>query len=437
MIARIRFASLILLLASTLMFATSRLSAQGPDTIFNTHNVEAVEQSLASDAMRGRATFTPDIERAADYIETQFRAAGLSTWNGSASYRQPFSMIRASQTSLTGTIDGTPLTSENTVVISASPHLKIDDNSGYKKAFIKAGDDLRAKAQQYAHGKDNWLVVVDTSFTKSFARLGRLAGQQFRSDYSCIFILTTTDPAHYTLTVDQDIKESNLANVVGILPGTGNQKEEYVIFSGHYDHLGVRKPDSRGDSIYNGANDDASGTTAVILLARYFSRLHQNNRTLVFVAFTAEEIGEYGSQYFSGQFDPEKVVAMFNIEMIGSPSKWGENSAFITGYERTDMGKILEKNLTGSEFHFYPDPYPGQQLFYRSDNASLARKGVPAHTISTTQIDIDKTYHTPEDEVSTLDLKNMADIIRAIALSSRSIVQGKDTPTRVDTSQVR
>ncbi|HXB35093.1 MAG TPA: M28 family peptidase, partial [Puia sp.] len=182
--------------------------------------------------------------------------------------------------------------------------------------------------------------------------------------------------------------------------------------------------------------DDASGTTAVILLARYYSQLHKNQRTLVFAAFTAEEIGEFGSQYFSSQFDPDKVVAMFNIEMIGSPSKWGENSAFITGYERSDMGKIMESNLTGSGFTFYPDPYPTQNLFYRSDNASLARKGVPAHTISTTQIDIDKTYHTPEDEVSTLDLKNMAAIIHAIALSSRTIVEGKDTPSRVDSSQV-
>ena len=123
--------------------------------------------------------------------------------------------------------------------------------------------------------------------------------------------------------------------------------------------------------------------------------------------------------------------------MIGSLSKWGANSAFITGYERTDMAKILQKNLVGSAFTFYPDPYPDQQLFYRSDNASLARVGVPAHTISTTQIDIDKTYHTPGDEISTLDMDNMANIIKAIAISSTTIVQGKDTPSRVDASQLR
>ncbi|HEV3412223.1 MAG TPA: M28 family peptidase [Puia sp.] len=428
-----RIIYLILLIAA---IAPIRLFAQGPDTTFNVQAVQSLEEYLASDAMRGRAVFTPDIERAADYIETQFRASGLNTWNGSASYRQPFSMVRAHLDSVHGSLDGTPLNTDNTIVISSAPQLQINDHSGYQLASIKTGEDLRTKALFYLHSKANYFVIVDTSFAKTFSRLNRMAGQQFKSEYSSVFVLSPTASTHFSLTAYQNVQESKLANVVGILPGKGKHQDEYVIFSGHYDHLGVRKPDARGDSIYNGANDDASGTTAVILLSRYFSQLHNNGRTLVFAAFTAEEIGEYGSQYFSGQFDPDKVVAMFNIEMIGSPSKWGENSAFITGFERSSMSTILQRNLTGTGFSFYPDPYPTQNLFYRSDNASLARKGVPAHTISTTQIDIDKTYHTPEDEVSTLNLKNMAAIIKAIALSSLTIVEGKDTPSRVDTSQL-
>jgi len=122
---------------------------------------------------------------------------------------------------------------------------------------------------------------------------------------------------------------------------------------------------------------------------------------------------------------------MFNIEMIGKASKFGENSAFITGFERSDFGPILQKNLEGTAFKFYPDPYPAQDLFYRSDNASLARVGVPAHTISTDQIDIDKLYHTVKDEFSTLDVANIVATIKAIALSSRTIVSGEDTPKRV------
>ena len=224
-----------------------------------------------------------------------------------------------------------------------------------------------------------------------------------------------------------------LFNIAGIIPGK-SKPDEYVIFSGHYDHLGIIKP-MEGDSIANGADDDASGTTAVIESARYFKKINNNERTLVFVAFTAEEIGEYGSQHFAKTVDPDKVVAMFNIEMIGKKSKFGENSAFITGYERSDFGAILQKNLEGTAFKFYPDPYPAQDLFYRSDNASLAAVGVPAHTISTDQIDIDSLYHTVKDEVSSLDVSNITATIRAIALSSQTIVSGKDTPKRVEKLQ--
>jgi Zn-dependent M28 family amino/carboxypeptidase len=237
--------------------------------------------------------------------------------------------------------------------------------------------------------------------------------------------------------------ERTLENVVGVLPGK-SKKDEYVIFSAHYDHLGISKPEN-GDSIYNGANDDASGTTAVIMLAEYFKALDNNERTIVFAAFTAEEAGGYGSQYFSKQFDPNKVIAMFNIEMIGTESKWGKSSAYITGYDKTDMGKILQNNLEGSEFTFYPDPYPFQNLFYRSDNAALARLGVPAHTISTSKMsaragtdgDSEPNYHKVSDQIETLDMDNMAMIIKAIALSSKTIIDGTDAPGRVKAEELR
>jgi Zn-dependent M28 family amino/carboxypeptidase len=223
---------------------------------------------------------------------------------------------------------------------------------------------------------------------------------------------------------------------VGVIPGK-SKPDEYVIFSGHYDHLGYGKPDEKGDSLYNGANDDAAGTTAVLMLAKYYKKLANNERTLLFATFTAEEVGGFGSRYFSEQLDPAKVVAMFNIEMIGTESKWGKNSAYITGYEKTDMAKILEKNLEGSKFKFYPDPYTDQQLFYRSDNATLARLGVPAHTISTSKMDSEPHYHKASDEIETLDMKNMTEVIKAIAISATSIVSGQDTPSRVDTSTLR
>ncbi|HEY4108374.1 M28 family metallopeptidase [Puia sp.] len=424
-------------LAFTLLLSslTIHLSAQKIDKIINATTVEKTERTLSADDMRGRATFTPDIEKAADYIESRFKAAGLKTWNGSSSYRQPFTMIQAKPVSATATLDGQEQPAGHVFVMSSSSDLTIDENSGYEKVWIKAGQTYQTEIMHYIHAKKNYLVLIDTSFAANFPRLARFSRQQFKSPTNVVFLLTSREPSHYLIKVKQEIKESPLANVVGILPG--KNPKEIVIFSGHYDHLGVTKTPVKGDSIYNGANDDASGTTAVIELAEYFAKQKKQERTLVFAAFTAEEIGEYGSQYFSSQFDPTQVVAMFNIEMIGSESKWGGNSAFITGYERSDMGKILQKNLTGSSFAFYPDPYPEQQLFYRSDNASLARQGVPAHTISTTQIDRDKYYHQLTDELSTINIDNMVRIIKAIALSSTSIIDGKDTPTRVDTTQIR
>lgn len=423
-------------IAAFILLTASPVFAQRVDQIINPTAVGATEHVLSADDMRGRASFTPDIERAADYIESRFRAAGLKTWNGSGSYRQPFSLIRATLISAKGVLDGKPLAEGHIVALSSSADLSVDENSGYAKYEINAGSDLRTEARKYMREKKNTLVFVDTSFAGTFPLMSRYARQQFKSDRSVIFVLADAVPAHYSLQVQQSIKESKLANVVGVLPGT-SKKNEIVIFSGHYDHLGVGKPNAQGDSIYNGANDDASGTTAVITLADYFAKKRHNVRTIVFAAFTAEEIGEFGSQYFSGQFDPATVAAMFNIEMIGTESRWGRNSAYITGYERSDMGKILQKNLAGSTFKFYPDPYPDQQLFYRSDNASLARQGVPAHTISTSKMDSEKYYHTQGDEIGTLDMANMAQIIKAIALSSTSIVDGKDTPSRVDTRQLR
>lgn len=224
------------------------------------------------------------------------------------------------------------------------------------------------------------------------------------------------------------IKDKKANNVIGIIPGK-SKPNEYVIFSGHYDHLGMKE--SGDDKVFNGANDDASGITAVITLAEFFKKKNDNARTLIFVAFTGEEMGGYGSAFFSNSINADEVVAMFNIEMIGTDSKWGKNSAYITGFERSDFGTILQKNLVGSGFNFYQDPYPQEQLFYRSDNARLAALGVPAHTISTSKMDVEPNYHKLSDEISTLDMDNMTEIIKSIAISSQTIISGKDTPSRV------
>lgn len=396
--------------------------------------VRRIETILSHDSMQGRRAGTPGSDKAAAFIAAEFKKAGLQPLpNGS--YLQSFKVLRPKQTALTATLNGATLEAKNVLVITTQPDLKVSNTSGYNTVTIAAGESIAEKATAAAQAAQNTVVFVDTSFANIFPRLSAFKRQLFAGGPNVVFIMTAVQPQSYEVSVQHTFDETAMANVVGILPGKSKASEQ-VIFSGHYDHLGIGKP-VNGDSIYNGANDDAAGITAVIMLANHFKKQGGNQRTLVFAAFTAEEVGGFGAQYFSKQFDPAKVAAMFNIEMIGTESKWGKNSAYITGFEKTDMGAILQKNLQGTGFTFHPDPYPDQQLFYRSDNATLARLGVPAHTISTSKMDSEKHYHTVDDEIETLDLENMAAIIRAIAQSSRSIVEGKDTPSRVDTKSLR
>ncbi|MEO5943791.1 MAG: M28 family peptidase [Ferruginibacter sp.] len=419
-----------------LFFCSTFSFAQNIDKIINAKEVERIEKVLSADDMHGRKTFSSDIDRAADFIAGEFGKSKLAYFNGSNSYLQEFSMIKSKPSLVEGTIDDEALNESNVAANTTTAEINITDLKDYEIIAVKPGDDFSRIVFPVFDLNKNVIVLVDTSFAKRFKGMQRFTGNaKFQSNLSQIFILTeNTSPSKISLHIKNDLIEQHLKNVVGVLPGK-SKKDEYVIFSGHYDHLGIGKPDAKSDSIYNGANDDAAGTTAVMMLANYFSKLHNNERTLIFVAFTAEEIGGFGSRYFSKQIDPEKAVAMFNIEMIGTESKWGTNSAYITGYEKSDFGKILQSNLVGSNFHFEPDPYPKENLFYRSDNATLAELGVPAHTISTSKMDNEQNYHKQSDEIGTLDMKNMAEIIKAIAISSKTIVAGKETPSRVEKSE--
>jgi len=424
-----------LLVTGLLVSIAPFLFAQEIGAIINSKEAERIEKVLASDEMRGRKAFSPDIEKAADFIASEFKDAGLKTWDNGNSFHQDFALARMKQVNLTATFEGSSVDPQRIVVVTTETEITIDQSSGYSTRQIKAGTDLFIEATSAAGAPKNMIVLVDSSFVNNFPRLTFFKRSRFKSDKNIVFILGSELPKNFRISATHEVKEQKAANVVGVLPGK-SKKDEIVIFSGHYDHLGVGKP-VNGDSIFNGANDDAAGITAVILLAKYFAAIKNNERTLVFAAFTAEELGGYGSQFFSQKFPPEKVMAMFNIEMIGTESKWGKNSAYISGFEKSDMGSILQKNLEGSGFTFHPDPYPAMQLFYRSDNATLARLGVPAHSISTSKMDAEPNYHKVTDEVSTLDLENMAMVIKSIALSSKTIVAGKDTPSRVEKEEPR
>lgn len=431
-----------ILLSALALGALYFSNGQSVDKLIKSKDVKRIEKTLSSDDMQGRRTFTPGIAKASAFIEEEFKKIGLQTLPGTSSYRQEFFMYQSSPTTMNITVDGKAIPDSLVASISYQPHVSFTEKSEIEVVRIAASDQFGQKFFQYYQSPKNLLVLIDTSFKKRAAAIkGRDKLVDTPAENAVIFVFTNAAATSFSIDITNDVQKKSLNNVAGILPGK-SKPDEYIVFSGHYDHLGVGSPaegmpHDNTDSIYNGANDDAAGTTAVMILAKYFKKLNNNERSIIFATFVAEELGGFGSQYFSKQLDPEKVVAMFNIEMIGTESKWGKNSAYITGFDKSDMGTILQKNLAGTNFAFYPDPYPDQQLFYRSDNATLARLGVPAHTISTSKMDSEPNYHKASDEIGTLDLKNMTDVIKAIALSSVSIVNGTDTPSRVDATKLR
>ena len=408
--------------------------SQKIDKIIIVTEVERIEKILSADDMQGRRTFTAGIDKAADFIESEFSKNKLKYFGNEKSYLQNFVMTKIKSQEIIGMLDNDSLSAANVAVNTTTAEINLTSFTDYEVVKVKKEDDLFKIILPLIAQEKNLLILIDTAHTKRFRNLKQFVGNsKFQSSTSQLFILTSNHtPTSIKLQIRNEIIEQKLKNVVGVLPGK-SKKDEYVIFSGHYDHLGIGKPNNEQDSIFNGANDDAAGTTAMIVLSKYFSHLKgKNERTIIFVAFTGEEVGGFGSSYFSKQLNAEKIMAMFNIEMIGTESKWGRSSAYITGFEKSNMGKILQDNLADSKFKFEPDPYPKQNLFYRSDNATLAALGVPAHTISTSKMDSEKFYHTENDEIETLDMINMTEIIKAIALSSKSIVSGKDTPSRVE-----
>jgi Peptidase family M28 len=198
-------------------------------------------------------------------------------------------------------------------------------------------------------------------------------------------------------------------NVVGILRGTDPlASKDAILLTAHLDHLGIG-PQKNGDRIYNGADDDASGTTAVIELARVFAAAPRPARTLLFVLFGSEELGGYGNRYFLDHppVSLGRIVANLEFEMIGRRDPaLPRDGLWLTGFQRTDLGPELVRHGA----NLAPDPHPAQNFFKRSDNYSLARRGIIAQTISSFGLHAD--YHQPSDEISRIDFAHMT---RAIA----------------------
>jgi len=214
-------------------------------------------------------------------------------------------------------------------------------------------------------------------------------------------------------------------NVCGIKKG---KSEQSMAYSAHFDHIGTNNKE--GDNIYNGADDDASGVSTVIGLADYFKD-KKTDYSMVFMAFNAEEVGLIGSKALAEneKLNPvfNNIKALFNFEMLATESQFGKNAVFMTGDEFSDFDELINSNAVNG-LKVYPDPYQGQQLFYRSDNVNFVKRKIIAHSISTVDMNKAVHYHAVNDDVNIVDAENLTNIINNFAKTIEKLNTKNFTP---------
>ena len=252
---------------------------------------------------------------------------------------------------------------------------------------------------------------------RRIARRPRMTGGE--TTYVSIPVLLGSFPEEDTVT---PARRRTGVNVIGIIRGRApSARDSAIVIGAHFDHLGIRAA-VNGDSIYNGADDDASGVVAVLEIARAIGTGMRPRRTIVFVAFTGEEEGGLGSNWYLAHpvIPLDRTLTELEIEMIGRPDSLagGPGKAWLTGYERPTMGDVLR----AAGIPIVPDPRPEQHFFQRSDNYTFALRGIPAHTLSS--FNLHPQYHTPQDEISLVNFDHMAQVIEAATRAVRALDDG-------------
>jgi aminopeptidase YwaD len=214
-------------------------------------------------------------------------------------------------------------------------------------------------------------------------------------------------------------------NTVGMVAGSDpSRRGQAVLFSAHLDHLGT-KMTSHGKVIYHGADDDASGVSAVLELARAIASGPRPRRTVLFVFFGSEERGGLGSTYFR-EFPPvplAHIVAALEFEMLGRPDDAiPKHKLWLSGYERSDLGS----ELAAHDAPLVADPHTGEHFFERSDNYPLARKGVVAHTVSS--YGLHRDYHRPSDNLAHIDFPHLSEAIESMIAPAEWLANSDFTP---------
>jgi hypothetical protein len=405
-------------------------SAQNADPIRETE-VQRIMQVLAGDSLKGRGNGSEDLLKAGLFIGEEFRNAGLQNLDKYPGFYLPFRPFGGSRRVNSDLLawNEKKLSSEEFMYIHPVPGnyppktladftvIRIDSyfTEDIVLKYQDAGKDVLLWSNQPQPDKENY-----------FPPLIKMPEGGLQNNV--LLVCANKAPESLSLTGLKSYYDNVEYNVVGMLKGH-TKPEEIVMFSAHYDHEGVFKRGKRKDSIMNGANDNASGTTALVMLAKYFALRKDNARTLLFCAFAGEELGLLGSKDFVKQIPASNIVAGINMEMIAVP-QYGKGGVFITGEVQSSLPAILREGFQLTEVQVKKGPPEDKQLFKRSDNYSFVKKGVPAHSIMSSDDD-DKCYHKPCDELRRVDTPHMTTVIRGIAVAVRSLVNGSSTPSRI------
>lgn len=392
---------------------------------------------LASDAMNGRGSGTADEWRTAEYIASHLRRFGIEPMGDEGGYVQKVATGRSSAATAPLLVAGNlTLTHGREMIVQsinkgavAGPLFRYvfgatvpdgafvfvpDGVTPDPAALAKAAGVLTVETAQI---RAQWAATGGRMPTAAAAGGGRAGG----TPAPAIVRIVLDKATHAALSGMADGTKVDFQctvvpgytwNAAGRLTGTDpTLKEQVILLGAHLDHVGARPPVAGTDTIFNGADDDASGVTAVLELASALSKAPRGKRTVVFGFFGSEESGGGGANHFVTKpvIPLDKIVAMLQFEMLGRPDPLvADKTLWLTGYERSNLGVELAKQGA----RLVQDPHPEQSFFTRSDNIRFAYEGVISHTVSS--FNLHKDYHQASDEVKTIDFAHMTMAIQSM-----------------------
>jgi aminopeptidase YwaD len=434
--------------AMELIAAAAAAAAAAPATgvrdtadVIAESTVRAHMEFLASDAMNGRGSGTRDEWIAATYIAAQLRRCGLQPLEGNEDFVQAVEIARVEAVGApTLRIDpGTALRGEQMLVMKLSgadfrgplqkyrtdtqvrpgaallmPQDAVPDGGAQlQSAGLVLWHETPARRARWSELKSRTVIVGRPRIAGVAPSPGAVPlppSQIMLSDDAYSAIAELEEGSIATLSAATRETLGSTWNAVGTLPGGDKRdKDDIILISAHLDHLGAR--DAGAERIYNGADDDASGSTAVLALAEALAKGTPLKRTMVFAWFGSEEAGGYGARYFVEKpvVPLDRIVANLEFEMIGRPdASIAPHTLWLTGWERTTLGP----KLAAQGARLVADPHPAEQFFTRSDNFTLARRGVIAQTVSSYGLHSD--YHQPSDKLSRIDFGHMTESIQSM-----------------------